>query len=109
MHFFGEINNFIFWRRIIGQGLALSDAVDYDGRTALHVAAAEGQLEVCEFLLEKCEIDPSSVRARDRFGFTPLDEAIRFKYTKVIEYLEKAVQPLKEQPNEQEQNWIIFN
>jgi ankyrin repeat protein len=29
---------------------------DYDGRTALHLAAAEGQLHVVRFLLEKCKV-----------------------------------------------------
>ena len=32
------------------QGVDLN-ASDYDGRTALHVAAAEGQFEVVKFLL----------------------------------------------------------
>lgn len=29
---------------------------DYDGRTALHLATAEGHLEVVKFLLEKCKV-----------------------------------------------------
>lgn len=28
------------------------NAVDYDGRSALHVAASEGRLEVIKFLIE---------------------------------------------------------
>lgn len=33
---------------------------DYDGRTALHLAAAEGHLACVKFLIEQCEvpIDP---------------------------------------------------
>ncbi|KAA0715530.1 Glutaminase kidney isoform, mitochondrial [Triplophysa tibetana] len=45
---------------------------DYDSRTALHVAAAEGHVEVVKFLLEACKVNPSP---KDRWGYTPIDEA----------------------------------
>ena len=31
---------------------------DYDGRTALHVSSAEGQIQVVEFLLDRCKCSP---------------------------------------------------
>jgi ankyrin repeat protein len=34
---------------------------DYDGRTALHLAAAEGQLDALEFLLRTCAVPPEPV------------------------------------------------
>lgn len=39
------------------------NAVDYDGRSALHVASAEGHSEVIRFLLENAGADAS---LRDR-------------------------------------------
>lgn len=57
---------------------------DYDGRTALHIAAAQGFSEVVKFLLDHCAVpaDP-----RDRWGFSPLDEAVRFNHPACVELL----------------------
>ncbi|KAI2654541.1 60 kDa lysophospholipase [Labeo rohita] len=45
---------------------------NYDGRTPLHIAACEGQVNVVEYLLGK----GVSIYAKDRFGDTPLRNAI---------------------------------
>jgi glutaminase len=48
------------------------DFSDYDDRTALHIAAAEGHLELCKFLVRK-NID---VNCLDKFGRTPIVDAL---------------------------------
>lgn len=59
---------------------------DYDGRTALHLAAAEGHLRCVKFLLEECKV---KYDCRDRWGQTPLTEAILFKHTKVASLIKR--------------------
>ena len=57
---------------------------DYDGRTALHLAAAEGHLECIKFLLYKCRVDLNPL---DRWEHTPLDDAERFQHNASAEFL----------------------
>ncbi|KAL6991296.1 hypothetical protein U1Q18_009413 [Sarracenia purpurea var. burkii] len=64
---------------------------DIDDRTALHVAACQGFGDVVELLLENgAEVDP-----KDRWGSTPLADAIHYKNHDAIKLLEKyGAQPL---------------
>mmetsp|Transcript_10468 Transcript_10468/g.18463 ORF Transcript_10468/g.18463 Transcript_10468/m.18463 type:complete len:532 (-) Transcript_10468:44-1639(-) len=59
------------------------NAADYDSRTALHVAASDGNTAVVKFLVERDAL----INTRDRWGHTPLDDAIRGKFPSVIEFL----------------------
>ena len=54
---------------------------DYDERTALHLAVAEKRGKMIKFLLEQ----GAFVRARDRWGRTPLDEAKGTPYEEMLE------------------------
>ncbi|XP_030748653.1 glutaminase kidney isoform, mitochondrial isoform X2 [Sitophilus oryzae] len=71
-------------RRHMLNGMDIS-LPDYDGRTALHLAAAEGHINCVDFLLKHCNV-PYDVR--DRWGKTPLEEATQFGHTAVIELLQ---------------------
>ncbi|XP_031439401.1 glutaminase kidney isoform, mitochondrial isoform X4 [Clupea harengus] len=59
---------------------------DYDSRTALHVAAAEGHIEVVRFLMEACKVNPVP---KDRWGKTPMDEAVHFGHHDVVTLLQE--------------------
>ena len=53
-------------------GLDLN-AVDYDTRSALHLAASEGNGPIVDFLLR----NKADINAKDRWGGTPLHDAVR--------------------------------
>lgn len=59
---------------------------DYDSRSALHVAAAEGHLEAVKFLTRACRVNP---RVQDRWGNTPLDDALLSGHQDVAEVLKE--------------------
>ncbi|XP_047013638.1 60 kDa lysophospholipase isoform X11 [Ictalurus punctatus] len=48
---------------------------DYDGRTPLHIAACEGHFKLVQYLLSQ----GATVYAKDRYGNTPLLNAVRFR------------------------------
>ncbi|XP_022102743.1 glutaminase liver isoform, mitochondrial-like [Acanthaster planci] len=60
---------------------------DYDDRSALHVGAAQGHVEVVRFLLEKCKVDPNM---KDRWDRTPVDDAEKFGHTEIAALLRAA-------------------
>ncbi|KAJ3196469.1 hypothetical protein HK101_008876 [Irineochytrium annulatum] len=59
---------------------------DYDGRTPMHIAASENQLEAVRVLLSH----GANVHARDRFGHSPLFDAVRARYQDVAQMLRSA-------------------
>ena len=59
------------------------DFRDYDRRTAIHVAASEGHIEICKFLVER----GARINRSDRWGGSPLDDALRHRQKPVIQYL----------------------
>jgi hypothetical protein len=56
---------------------------DYDRRTPLHVAASEGRVEICQFLVER----GARINRSDRWGGSPLDDAHRHRHGVVVDLL----------------------
>ena len=79
--FFGDTDEL---KRLIANGYDLN-AADYDGRTALHLAAAEGRIEAVQFLLDKKTLS----NIADRWGNTAKDEAVRHGFSEVAALFEE--------------------
>jgi len=84
-------------RRLLRNVDARSVPADYDGRTALHLAAAHGNLEVIQFLAE----EGCNLTAVDRFGRTPLFEAALNQQTECITLLKSLGASLHVPPSTQ--------
>lgn len=65
------------------------ELADYDGRTPLHIASAEGHMDCIKFL---CEIAGVKPNAQDRWEQTPISEAIRFNHLQVVKYLDEFIE-----------------
>ena len=58
---------------LLDQGADINAPSDYDGKSVLHIACAEGKIDMVRFLLE----NGASVYMKDRRGRMPLFDAIR--------------------------------
>jgi len=58
---------------------------DYDRRTPLHIAASEGQLELCKLLVAK----GAMINRSDRWGHSALDDAYRHRHEAVAHFLQQ--------------------
>ncbi len=76
--------------RLVALGLDLGVA-DYDGRTALHLAACEGMGEVVDYLLSRgVDVEPV-----DRWGQRPADDALRHGHEEIAQRLGYAADAAK--------------
>lgn len=83
--------------RLGREGQKLLQAVeDYDGRTPLHLAAAEGRRDVIAYFIDLAENSSEAeqgrfdVNPRDNWGCTPLDDAVDAGNEEVIQLLKEA-------------------
>ncbi|KAJ1654708.1 hypothetical protein IWQ61_005404 [Dispira simplex] len=90
----GDIEGLRTLQRLLGARFQLN-CVDYDGRTPLHLAASEGRVEACDFLLR----NGASVHVLDHFGHTPLYDAIRKRSERCVRMLVRAGALFNEREN----------
>ena len=76
-------NQFEAERMMLEKGQYLANFRDYDKRTALHLAASEGHLDMCRFLVGR----GAKINRVDRWGGSPLDDAHRHRHADVARYL----------------------
>ena len=77
------------------------NAVDYDGRSALHVAASKGNVPAVEVLVS----EGANMKLKDRWGNTPIDDARRVG-AKAVEAFLKAEETEGLASARREQVWL---
>lgn len=73
-------------RMVVKENINIADPIessDYDKRTPLHLAASDGSYAVADWLISQ----KAQVNAVDRFGFTPLESAVRGKHKELMKLL----------------------
>ena len=61
---------------------------DYDFRTPLHLAASNGHVNTCQYLIEHGDV--KDVNPMDRWKGTPYDDAVRDNHLECVEYLKSV-------------------
>lgn len=72
-------------RRSLAIGRSIN-FMDYDKRTALHMAASHGRMKVVKYLINHGAI----TNIQDRFGNTPADEARANGYEDIQKYIDES-------------------
>ena len=68
-----------------------AEGQDYDGRTAIALAASEGHLKIIKYL---CDQHGANINVYDRFQSSPLDDAVTHGHSEVVSWLlSKALYP----------------
>ncbi|CAF1475545.1 unnamed protein product [Didymodactylos carnosus] len=69
------------------------ECIDYDFRSAAHVAAVEGHIEVIRFLSQHCDSSHFErlMNREDRWGLSPMDEAYRHGHFGVCNFVKQHV------------------
>jgi glutaminase len=74
-------------KRLIAHGHEM-DTADYDGRTPLHLACAEDQLDTVRYLLDQ----GVATSPKDRWGNTPLEDARKHKRKEIVSLFAQRAQ-----------------
>ncbi|EME27910.1 hypothetical protein Gasu2_21580 [Galdieria sulphuraria] len=75
-------------RNLVQEQKVSPNFYNYDKRTPLHLAAAEGHLEIAQILVEA----GASLTTCDRWGCTPIFDAVNGKHQRLTQYLFDALQ-----------------
>jgi len=96
-----QSQNVMLLSSLLERGAEVNARTEFDGRSALHLGAATGDVELCRLLID-ARADPQS---KDRKGKTPVDKAQDSGNDELVQVLQMAGRDAERESGSPEAKW----
>ena len=91
--------------KLIFENVEDKNPITFQGDTALHLAAFNGDLEICKYIISKVEDKNQALNAKDCLNMTPIDNAGEHNwnhmnggpYQQVLDFFKSVIESQQDQ------------